>query len=183
MTATRVACATWDTLLALEPLPSTSPSCRQPPPTRLLTQTGPISHCTPSGGGGWVAKPPLSLSPLSPIVVPAARRHAARPGLLSGVRLGLPEARERASKPARAAQGALEAWAQPLAPPTSPTLASLAMGAAQRHLSAWRPGKGGGSARGQAHAGRGSANHGPRPLGFWASVVIAQPLPKGRGWG
>jgi len=85
--------------------------------------------------------------------------------------------------PARAAQGAMEAGAQPLAPPTSPTLASLAMGAAQRHLSAWRPGKGGGSARGQAHAGRGSANHGPRPLGFWASVVIAQPLPKGRGCG
>ena len=32
-------------------------------------------------------------------------------------------------------------------------------------------------------SGRGSANRGPRPLGVWARVMIAQPLPEGRGRG
>jgi len=48
------------------------------------------SHFLPHSIGGG-AKPPLSLSPFSSSCVPAARRHAARHGLLSEVLWGLPE--------------------------------------------------------------------------------------------
>ena len=64
-------------------------------------------------------------------------------------------------------------------------LASLALGAAQRPLSAWRLGIGGGGVSTRADPVRAwEYARDPRPLGVWVVLLSAQLklMPKGRVW-
>ena len=163
-----------DTLLDLEPLPSLS---------RLLPAAPyPFANAngacfSPHSIGGGCKPPPLPRSILfHPCPCGASPCGAPRPALRgpSGAPRG----------PARAAQGAVEAGAQPLAPPASPSLASLALGAARPESPVCLATRDGGGVSTRAGpCGPGSAARGPRPLGVWAVLMSALPLPEGRGWG
>ena len=140
MTASRVACATFRILSSILSHSLLSPACRRPPPTRLLTQTGPVSNRTPSGGVQIPPSPSLHSHPSKSLRRVAMRRALTCSQRSCGGSL-------RASKGSSGGRGGWGSGAQPLAPP-APCLshARLAghgsMGASQRPLYAWRPGTG-----------------------------------------